>query len=409
VVYIFTLQKSLYIIDSNNRSQTYTFNNQTEVYGWGIPLELTSIHSGSWVRVIADPTGQKAWRIDLAEIGEEAQKTLSGIDHEKKMLNMTDGSKYSYNSSTRISKGGYSINALDIMPGEKAKLTTLMSPSPWPQVLVGLEVELRPEIKAPDMQLTARSLNGVLIIQGYTTADRLYLYRPDGSHERIKIDDGHISRIYQLLDNETELRVLALDTRSGGMKASDIKISVFQPQPVTYSFTDISGHWAKKHIENLATKNIVKGCGDGSYLPDQFISRAELVSIIARMQNLSLAVMGEKPSFRDYQDIPWWALEAVLAAKEHGLISGCADGSFQPNRAVTRSEMAVILYRIAGGINSDKNIVLPYWDWSTVPSWAKEAYYHMYERGLLSIFPDEYLEPNYPVTRAEAAALLDKI
>jgi subtilisin family serine protease len=409
VVYSSPKQRSMYLIDSNNCFQTYTFNDQTEVFGWGIPLESTSILPGSWVRVIADPTGKDLWRIDLAEIAEEAVKTISWVNSVKKIMGMTDGSQYTYTSSTRISKGGYSINALDIMPGEKVNLTTLLSPSPWLQVLAGVEVESRSEINVPNMEITALSLNGVLIVQGKTTADRLYLYRQDGSTERITVVDGLISRIYGLLDNETELRMVALDTRSGGMKASDLKINVFQPQPAPASFTDISGHWAENNIKNLARRSVVKGYGDGSYHPDQVLSRAELVSIIARMQELTLAAMGQKPNFSDYQDIPWWALEAVLATQEHGLISGCSDGSFQPNRAVTRSEMAVILNRIAGGTKSDKTKPLPYRDWSSVPSWAKEGYYQMYERGLLEIFSGEYLEPDRPVTRAEAAALLDKI
>ncbi len=409
VIYSSPKQKSLYLIDSNNCSRTFAVNKETEVFGWGIPLELTAILSGTWVRVIADPTGKEAWRIDLAEIGEETEKTISWVNADKMILGMTDGSQYTYNSSTRISKGGYRINALDIMPGEKANLTTLLSSSLWPQVLAGVEVEFRSDIKTPDMEVTARSLNGVLIIQGNTTADRLYLYRQDGSTERITVVDGRASRIYRLLDNETELRLVALDTRSGGMKARDLKISVYQPQPVMDSFNDISGHWAENYIKDLARRSVVKGYGDGSYHPDQVLSRAELISIIARMQDLTLTVMGEKPNFIDYQDIPWWALEAVLAAKEHGLISGCADGSFQPARAVTRSEIAAIISRLAGETKSVTSAELPYPDSEKIPSWARDAFAQMYERGLLSIFSGEYLEPNRPVTRAEAAALLDKI
>ncbi|PKM77559.1 MAG: serine protease [Firmicutes bacterium HGW-Firmicutes-15] len=409
VVYTSPKQKSLYLIDSNNSAHNFALNKQTEVFGWGIPLEFTSILPGSWVRVIADPTGKEAWRIDLAEIGEAEVKILSSVNPDKKILSMTDGSKYTYSSSTRISKGGYSINALDIMPGEKVNLTTLLSHSPWPQVLAGVEVELIPQIKVPDTELTARSLNGVLIIQGNTTADRLYLYRQDGSTERITVVDGRVSRIYRLLDNETELRLVILDTRSGGMKASDLKISVYQPQPAQNSFNDISGHWAENYIKDLARRNFVNGYGDGSYRPDQTLSRAELVSIIASLHDLTLTVMGEKPNFIDYQDIPWWALEAVLAAKEHGLISGYADGSFQPARAVTRSEMAVILSRLAGETKAVTSAELPYQDSEQIPSWARDAFVQLYERGLLTIFPGELLEPNRPVTRAEAAALLDKI
>jgi len=378
VVYASSRQKSLYLIDSNNRSQTFVFDKQTEVYGWGIPLESTSIVSGSWVRVISDPTGKVAWRVDLAEIAQETVKTIAVVNPGSKTLKMTDGSLYTYGSSARFSKGGYSISPEDIMPGEKADITTLLSPSPWAPVLAGVEVRLRSDVKAPDLQITARALNGALIIQGYTTADRLYLYRKDGSFERINVTEGRFSRLYSLLEGETELRAAALDTKSGGMKGKDIIISVYPTQPAVNSFNDTIGHWAEKYIKDLASRNIVKGCGNGSYRPDQPLSRAEFVAMIARLQNLTVAVMKEQSNFSDYRDIPWWALEAVLAAREEGLISGCPDGSFQPNRAITRSEMEMIISRMDG-------------------------------RTLINLFPGQVLQPNRAVTRAEAAAVLDQL
>jgi len=409
VVYFSPSKMSLYLIDSNNHSQTFTLNKQTEVFGWGIQLETTSLQPGSWVRVISNPGGEESWRIDLAEIGEETVKTVSSVNPAKQTLNMADGSQYTYGSSTRISKAGYDIYPEDISPGDKADLITLLAPSPWPQVLAGIDVGLRPEAKIPDVDLTARSLNGVLILQGSTSADRLYLYRTDGSCERIKVVNGQVSKLFLMLENESKLRVLALDTRSGGTKASDINISIFPTQPAVDSFTDISGHWAEKYIKDLAHLNVVKGYGDGSYHPDQYLSRAELVSLIARLKNLSLPPVKEQLIFSDYQDIPWWALEAVIAAHERGLISGYADGSFRPAQMVTRSEMAVIIARIAGDKRVKNLAALPYEDWGLVPSWAQEAFSQLFERGLLSVFSGKSLEPDSYVTRAEAAALLDQI
>jgi len=162
------------------------------------------------------------------------------------------------------------------------------------------------------------------------------------------------------------------------MKGKDIIISVYPTQPAVDSFNDTIGHWAEKYIKDLASRNIVKGCGNGSYRPDQPLSRAEFTAMIARLQNLTVAVMKEQSNFKDYRDIPWWALEAVLAAREEGLISGCPDGSFQPNRAITRSEMEMIISRMDG-------------------------------RTLINLFPGQALQPNRAVTRAEAAAVLDQL
>jgi len=407
VVYASTQQKSLYIIDSNNQSQVYTFDKQTEVFGYGIPLDSAAIISGSWVRIISDPTGKQAWRVDLAEIDNETVKTLASVNADTKTLKMSDGSEYIYSSSTRISKGGYCINAEDLRPGEKVDLTTLLSPSPWPQVLAGAEANAGSDQDEPDLEITASALNGVLVIQGYCTADRLYLYRKDGSRERIIVTDGWVSRLYNLLENETDLRVVALDTRSGGLKVRDTKINAYPTVPAVGSFTDISGNWAEKYIKDLASKKIIAGYGDGSYHPDQSLSRAELLAMIANMQYLTLTVMNEQSNFTDSSDIPWWALEAALAAREQGIISGYPDGSFQPDRDVTRSELAVIIYHLSG--TEPKQKVLLYKDIASVPPWARDAFSQMYERGLLNIFTGEYLDPTRPIPRAEAAAILDQI
>jgi hypothetical protein len=407
VVYSSSSQKSLYIIDSNNRSQTYTFDKQTEMFGWGIPLDSTAIISGSWVRIISDPTGKQAWRVDLAKIDKETVKTLASVNPGTKTLKMSDGSEYTYSSSTRISKGGYSINAEDIMQGEKVDLTTLLSPSPWPQVLVGVEANVGSDQKVPDLEIRAHALNGVLVIQGYSTADRLYLYRKDGSTERIIVTDGRVSRLYSLLENETDLRVVALDTRSGGMKVSDTSVNAYPTQPAVGSFTDTRGHWAEKYIKDLASRKIIAGYGDGSYHPDQLVSRAELLAMIVNKQDMTLVVMKEQSIFSDFSDIPWWALAAVLVAREQGLISGYPDGSFQPSRAITRSELAVIISHLSG--TKLKQEVLPYKDIDSIPSWARDAFSQMQAMGILKVFSGENLEPNRPVTRAEVAAILDQI
>jgi len=377
VVYASAQQKSLYIIDSNNQSRTYTLNKESEVYGSGIPLATTAINSGSWARIISDPSESVAWRVDLAEIVEENLKTIASLDTISKTLKMTDGSEYNYSSSTRISKGGYSLDPEDIMPGEKAEITILRAPSPWSRILATVEVNVGSDVQSPDLLITARSLNGVLIIQGYTTSDRLYLYRKDGSRERIVLSDGILSRLYRLLEGETGLRVVALDTRSTGMKTQDIKITAFPINSAITSFSDTMGHWTEKYILNLASKNIVEGCGDGSYHPDQLMTRAELAVIIARMQNLTVSDVPE-PIFNDYRDIPWWALESILAAQQAGLIKGCSDGTVQPNRAVTRSELELIMAR-------------------------------MEDRELADLFPGDASQPNRPVTRGEAAAIIDQL
>lgn len=375
VVYASPLQKSLFLIDNHNRSHTYRFDKQTEVFGGGIPLQSNSIASGSWVRVISDPTGTVAWRVDRAEIAEEKTKTLAAIDPDNRNLRMTDGLIYKYDNLTSMTKGGCSISAEDFSLGDILDLTTLRTLFSISPVLAGVEAGLRSEQKAPEFGVTARALNGALIIQGYTSGDRLYLYRKDGSSERIFTNNGSVSGLYRLLDNETTLRVAALDTRSGGMKIKDIEIIDFPIQPSPESFSDTRGHWAEKYINDLARRHIIDGFGDGTYRPEQILTRAEFMVMIAQLKNLTMTEGNNLSPFTDEQDIPWWALEAIQAARAQGLISGFPDGSFRPDQAVTRGETESIIA-------------------------------HLGSNGL-DLFPGD--QPDRSVTRAEAASILDKL
>ena len=232
------------------------------------------------------------------------------------------------------------------------------------------------EVEAPYLDLEVRALNGVLIIQGYTTADRLYLYRTDGSQERILVGDkGQISSLFTQLEQESKLQVLALDTSNGAIQDANILINAYPTELAPSYLNDLSGHWAEPFITALAQQGIVKGYEDGSFQPDRTISRAELMVLIANQQKLNLEEMPDEMLFADEHSIPWWALQEVLAARQAGLVNGYPDGSFRPYQAVTRRELSLIF---ANWQNSE----------------------------LENLFPGETLQPDRLITRAEAAAVL---
>ncbi len=378
VVYYNSATRDLYLIDANNRSHTYSIDKQTGIYGWGIPLESNSIASGSWVRVIGNPAANIAQRVDVAEIGQECTKTLAAINYQTETMTMTDNSTFKYNYFTRISKGGYIINPEDILIGEKITLTTLMAPSSSVQPLVDIDIDLPLKAEKPSLQVTARSLNGALIIEGTTSADCIYLYRQDGSRERVTITKGSFTRLLNMTANETEITVVALDTSTGAIQNRDVQINEVTIGTEPAIFTDIAGHWAESYIVDLARRNVIKGYEDGSFRPDQTISRAELMVIIAQLLNWEATVIPPEPNFTDYQDIPWWSLTAVMAAREKGIIYGYPDGSFNPYGEVTRSELTIICS-------------------------------HITKQGLANLFPDETSQPDGLVTRGQVMAILDRL
>ncbi|MGW8822935.1 S-layer homology domain-containing protein [Paenibacillus lautus] len=109
------------------------------------------------------------------------------------------------------------------------------------------------------------------------------------------------------------------------------------------TFGDIQGHWAQSDIERMANKLIVNGSADGTFDPNRTVTRAEFVAMLVRALGLA-----EKPQLSSYSDVgpnEVWHDGAIGAASSAGLIEGYADGSFRPDARITREQMAVMLGR----------------------------------------------------------------
>lgn len=109
------------------------------------------------------------------------------------------------------------------------------------------------------------------------------------------------------------------------------------------TFGDIQGHWAQSDIERMANKLIVNGSADGTFDPNRTVTRAEFVAMIVRALGLA-----EKPQLSSYSDVgpnEVWYAGAIGAASAAGLIEGYADGSFRPDARITREQVAVMLAR----------------------------------------------------------------
>ncbi|HHW02178.1 MAG TPA: DUF4430 domain-containing protein [Thermoanaerobacterales bacterium] len=110
------------------------------------------------------------------------------------------------------------------------------------------------------------------------------------------------------------------------------------------SFTDIgeSFAWAKDYIETLAGAGILSGVDGARFEPGRPVTRAEFVTMLQKA--MGLAKPQQETSFVDVEKGAWY-FDAVLAASAAGLISGYKDGTFRPNDTITREEISVILSR----------------------------------------------------------------
>ena len=123
------------------------------------------------------------------------------------------------------------------------------------------------------------------------------------------------------------------------------------------SFTNVDkGDWFNTPVSTLSAMGIIGGYEDGSFQPNAPITRAEFAAIAVRFFE-EKSVDYEMGSFIDIEGDEWYA-DAIQAAKEYGIIGGYEDGSFQPNEVITRAEACSIVNRTLKRI-PEKEHLLP--------------------------------------------------
>lgn len=177
-----------------------------------------------------------------------------------------------------------------------------------------------------------------------------------------------------------------------------------QDEAIEVLFKDIKGHWAENEITLMAKRGILNGKGNGKFMPDESVTRAELAAIISRAFELT----GDKNVFKDVAENDWFKGD-VLAVYENGFMNGY-NGLFRPYDNITRQEMAVVLFNISKTNEFEKkNEVKVYSDSGNVAEWAKEAVDFVYSSGLMNGVSEEIFSPSGWLTRAQAAVILARI
>ncbi len=139
------------------------------------------------------------------------------------------------------------------------------------------------------------------------------------------------------------------------------------------NLSDVSGSWAEPFIRALAQKGIVVGYPDGTYRPDQLVTRAEFAAVLNKAFDL--------PATRDskrFRDVPanYWGREAIDKAYRAGFLAGYPNNTFAPNQNVLRVEALVALVN-GSNLQPDGNIATNidtiYSDGGQIPSYARNA------------------------------------
>ena len=170
-------------------------------------------------------------------------------------------------------------------------------------------------------------------------------------------------------------------------------------------FTDVTNHWAYSAIKRVYTRGWMVGMDEKTFAPDQQLSRAMLAVILYAMAG-EPAVTGESP-FTDVPAGCWYT-DAIVWAAQNGIVCGFGDGTFRPNEAVTRAQAAVMLYGYAAFTGADVTAradLSAYSDAGQIPAWAMDAMQWANARRLIVGRDSSHLAPNGGATRAAMAAI----
>ncbi len=169
-------------------------------------------------------------------------------------------------------------------------------------------------------------------------------------------------------------------------------------------YKDAVNHWASDYIDMLSSKGIINGYPDGTIKPDGKISRAETAKILVLTLGLDTQ-SSRADAYTDFAGIPLWARPYIGALFERGIVKGYDDGSFRPNNEITRAEfvtMALRAYNIEPSLDKKDKFVDSY----AIPSWASGYVKAAAELGILDGNPDGTFKPQDGIRRAEAFKII---
>lgn len=166
---------------------------------------------------------------------------------------------------------------------------------------------------------------------------------------------------------------------------------------------DIANHWAQAQIAEWVAQGYIKGYPDGTFQPDKNISRAEFMALVNRVFSYS------RKTGINFKDVPAsaWFYNTVMEAKAAGYISGYQDGTMKPESPITRAEAAAIIARIAA-LDADPGVINRFKDAVNIPDWCKGVVGGAARAGLMGGYPDGTFQAAKLITRAETVAALSK-
>ncbi|MDJ0735153.1 MAG: S-layer homology domain-containing protein [Nostocaceae cyanobacterium] len=179
-----------------------------------------------------------------------------------------------------------------------------------------------------------------------------------------------------------------------------LDLGIWRPSDVSKDY------WANQFINGLVKRDVISGYPNDEFKPEQSVTRAEFA---AMLQSAFPQQSNQTPViFKDVSSDSW-ANSAINKASQAGFFLGDPQGKFLPNQPMSRVNALVALVRglkLESKLPAQK-VLAVYKDANQIPGYAKDAIAAATKAGLVVNYPDQqFLNPNQPMTRAEAAAFI---
>ena len=199
--------------------------------------------------------------------------------------------------------------------------------------------------------------------------------------------------------------VIARDA-SGNIGRASVDV---EPFGVEHKFTDINEYWGATFVDFLYNSGITTGYADGTFRPNQNISRAQFAVMLYRYLGLDETLYADVVlPFADNAKIPEYAIPAIQALYTEGVINGSTgkDGLlyFNPNNSLTRAQAATMIGRTQE--KGYATVELSFSDAGRIPAYAQFYIQTMAAQGIIGGYTDGTFKPTNNITRGQMAKIL---
>lgn len=192
---------------------------------------------------------------------------------------------------------------------------------------------------------------------------------------------------------------------TGSSESSEVEVKT--NARATFSDLGSVASWAKDAIENLAGMGITKGATQTLYKPNNKVSKAEFTAMVVRAFKFDTAPVG---SIADVKSNKWYYKE-IMIAENFGIVAGDDKNKFYPEAAITREEIAVMLFKAleASGkeyTGHDNSALEKFTDRNMISPHAMASMATLVGEGIIEGLSGSTIGPKYTATRAQAAVFL---